>query len=129
MRIVLDTGVLFEPRALRHAVASGLRVILPAVAFAERARLVRDAGSVDVLVHWLHRARIDVEPFGASQAIRLAKFTLPEADWSRHARDALIASHLGPADQLWTGNVRDFVKVGIPPAAIIDVRDVAKVGP
>lgn len=118
-RIVLDTGVLWAPDALERLVAQPADAILPAVAFTERARQILQAGRrVQELWDLLHRADIEVEVFRAEHGLRVAA-RLDDVAWRRHARDALIAGHVGPEDVLWTRNPRDFLAVGLRPEQIV----------
>lgn len=119
MRIVLDTGVLFRPEALRAARSDGRRVVLPAIAYAERHRqLARDGMDTARFEAALAHAGIHVEPFAAPQARALPRAARDDAVWRRHARDALVAAHLEPRDELWTTNRRDFEALGVPRARL-----------
>lgn len=115
VRIVLDTGILFRPRALKDARETGRPVVLPAVAVAERLRhFVRDGRATPGFVEDLRAAGVDIEAFGEREATRLPTGAYEDGLWSRHSRDALIAAHLRPGDELWTTNPRDFEALGVP---------------
>jgi hypothetical protein len=128
MRIVLDTTVFFQRRAI-DALPDDVRPkIVPAVAFAERARqLARDrsfdAGHVRQLFEdegW------EIEPFGPDEAARVAARTTDDRVWDRHARDALIAGHVREMDELWTYNAKDFLAVGLDARHIVDLAAASK---
>lgn len=119
MRIILDTGMLFRPDALSLARESPHIVVLPAIALAERCRqLTRDGHDASALLATLHHAGVEVEPFTSTEAQRLPPHTRDDATWRRHARDALIAAHVGARDELWTTNPRAFEALGIPRALL-----------
>lgn len=44
-----------------------------------------------------------------------------------HARDAMIAGHLGVEDILLTANDRDFRELGVDPARLIVITEKARV--
>lgn len=92
-RLVLDTGALWDVASLRALVrAERGQLILPAVAYTERARQLhrdgRDARSLDRLVEDL---RIVLESFTAAHGLAVAAKIKDDARWQRMARDAFIA--------------------------------------
>lgn len=116
VRIVIDTGVFWRPEALEKLAGLRRRIVLPAVAFAERSRqLVKRGVSVDRFLQVLARMHIQVEDFTVRQARRYAVNVAAEALWLRASRDAMIAGHLEPGDVLWTTNSSDFLSLGVPP--------------
>ena len=120
MRVILDTNVLWHPEVLGKAKETALPV-LPAVAFAERARQMLQAGrTVEELWILLRGAEVDVEPFLPDHGLRIAAH-LDDLTWRRHARDAFIAGHVGPDDVLWTKNPKDFLAVGLRKEQIVAV--------
>lgn len=122
MRIVLDTGALWKPRALRALAELPDPVIVPAVVFTERARQVRrDGRPVEELVEALEANEFQVEPHGPDVARRYAVRIADDREWRRLARDAMIAGHVGPGDLLWTTNPGDFQAVGLAEEQILDV--------
>jgi len=123
MRIVLDTNVLYDRAAVMSISDDPRPKILPAVAFAERARQrQRDFDEPPAQLRaWLDDLRIHVEDFGPVQAERIAARVGDERVWARHARDAMIAGHVEEMDELWTANARDFVAVGVDPRHIVDI--------
>lgn len=101
--LVLDTDALHDGRlrsALTQARASGvgpdrLRVILPAVAHAERLRQTRRARLADAdHQQGLEVMGIEVEALTRDIAESLPEGTLDETSWRVHARDFLIAVHV-----------------------------------
>lgn len=115
MRVVLDTNALFDREAMLQLAATRKRIILPAVAFAERARQLQRAGrSLEELWQVLEVGKISLESFGADEALRRPLHAIEDKAWGRLARDAFIAGHVGPGDMLWTKDVEDFVAVGVP---------------
>ncbi|MEA3201026.1 MAG: hypothetical protein QOE90_2454 [Thermoplasmata archaeon] len=118
MRIVLDTGVFFRPAVLRElAAAEDADVVVPAVVLAERRRQLALAGRrPEELLEILEGNGFAIEPLGRDEAMRVP--LADDARWRRHARDALIASHVGPVDVLWTTNPRDFLAFGLAPAQV-----------
>lgn len=121
MRFILDTGVFYHPGTLREVVAQGVEVVVPAVAFTERARqLRRDGRSVEDFTRLLLEHAFVVEPYGLVQALRRAVHVADDRTWARHARDAMIAGHVGPEDVLWTTNRADF-EAFLDPHQIQDV--------
>lgn len=125
-RVVLDTNALFDRAALASLRDHLGDIVLPAVAFAERARQLRRQGrDVDELWGILERGRIRVESFGPDEALSRPLHAIPDAAWGRLARDAFIAGHVGDADVLWTRDVEDFVAVGLPRARIQDTAELA----
>lgn len=114
-RIVIDTGVLWVPRALSILGQLADDIVLPAVAYAERARQYREVGrSLDRLDALLRRHRVIVEPMDAGHALAASEWTSDRGLWQKHGRDALIAGHIGLHDVLWTTNPRDFIALGFP---------------
>lgn len=120
-RTILDTGVLWNPEAMDRARRMDGVVVLPAVAFTERARQIAQAGrTVDELWRLVRSAGLLVESFRIEHGLMLAA-RLDDVTWRRHARDALIAGHVGPGDVLWTTNPRDFAAVGLPSEQVLAV--------
>lgn len=116
MRIVLDTGVFFRPAALSALLDKV--VVIPTVVVAERRRqLARDGQDIDRFLHLLESGNFELEPFDAAHALAMPTIT-DDARWRRHARDAMIAAHVGPDDVLWTTNPKDFLALGLKPAQI-----------
>lgn len=123
MRLIIDTGVLWRPEALRALVELPHDRILPAVAFAERAREIQAAGREPAeLVTLLGRCGIQVEPFTEQHALRYAATITDEGKWRILARDALIAGHVGPEDTLWTTDPEDFKRIGVPEDQIVPIE-------
>jgi predicted nucleic acid-binding protein len=121
MRIVLDTGILWDKPALERLRQESGPIVLPAVAFTERARqFVRQGRSVEELWRQLEEGGFEVEPFAAENGLRYAA-RLDDARWGRLARDALIAGHVGPDDVLWTQNPKDFLALGLPSDQVVGV--------
>ena len=120
MRLILDTGVLFHPAALRAIAQYSEPIILPAIAYAERIRQLRAAGrstaDFDAL---LVSSKIVVEAFDRESARRVP--ALGQDLWNRASRDALIATHVHDEDLLWTTNPRDFRSVGVPEERLVPV--------
>ncbi|MBW3582251.1 MAG: hypothetical protein KY455_04035 [Euryarchaeota archaeon] len=122
VRIVLDTGVLWRPGAMDQIAQMDVPLVLPAVAFMERARQVRrDGGDVARFRAWLERMHIGVEPFAESEAERIAVRLVDDRVWRRLVRDAMIAGHVRKDDLLYTTNPKDFVRVGLDPDRIVGV--------
>lgn len=119
MKIVLDTNVFWNPKALQELSNRTEDVVVPAVVVAERARQLRRDRDRDAkaFVRQLEDMDFIIEPMGPSEAIRYTEHLADKA-WKKHARDALIAGHVGPTDELWTSNVKDFVEVGVPESQI-----------
>jgi hypothetical protein len=123
MRIIIDTGVLWVPQALRALAALSFDRILPAVAFAQRSRQIAKAGrSPDELQEILDRCGIQVEALSGARAARFSIGLTDDNDWARLARNALIAGHLGPDDVLWTTDPEDFRELGVSPKQILIVE-------
>lgn len=124
MRIVIDTNVLFDRDATLAICDDPRPKILPAAAFAERARQrSRDHDeSPEDLLSWLAALDIEVENYGPAQAARIAARVADDATWERHARDAMIAGHVEEMDEFWTANPRDFVAVGLDVRHIVDIK-------
>lgn len=96
--------------------------VVPAVAYAERVRQYARAGrSVRNLDATLQRLKIQVEPFTREFALRFVPRLTDDADWKRLDRDAMIAGHVGPADVLWTADVKDFLAVGLRDDQVVAV--------
>lgn len=118
MRHVIDTGVLFHPKAVLELAEREDDIVLPAVAYAERVRQLRRTGrSIEEFDSWLAEFSITIEPFGTQEALRLTS-SLGWEMWRRHARDALIAAHVRSDDVIWTTNWKDFETVGISTLSI-----------
>lgn len=110
MRVVLDTGVLYRPKAL--LALAGATAVVPAVAYLERVRqLRRDGRDPAELLRLLSRLGLKVEPMTEEIAGRVPG--LDDLHWNRLARDAMVACHLRPGDILWTTNPRDFLELGL----------------
>lgn len=122
MRVILDTGALFHPAVIYRARDERRALVLPAVAYAERRRQLLTAGRrFEEYDRLLDEARIEVEPFTRTEADRIPG--LPNAAWGRLARDAMIAAHVRPGDQLWTTNPNDFLALGLSREEVLDVRN------
>lgn len=120
VRIVLDTGVFFRPAALRALATVPNEVVVPAVAFAERARQLTKRGvALARFEGLLEEMGFRVEPFGPEEALRFAAGLVDDARWRSLARDAMIAGHLRPSDVLWTTDPKDFLELGVPPAQVV----------
>ncbi len=122
MRIVLDTSALFYPKAL-ESLAAIQQVVLPAVAFLERARQLARQDRMKPLDYrrLIEKQGWGIEPFGADEAVQSPAHLLNDGSWKKLARDAMIASHVQKDDELWTANPKDFIKVGVPSRQIVDV--------
>lgn len=122
MRIVLDTSAFYYTRALRR-VPRRVDVVVPAVAFTERARqLKRDGRATPAAFHrTLSERGWKIEAFREEHALR-ASHLAPKHDeeWQRLARDVLVAAHVREEDVLVTANVGDFVELGLPAARLRD---------
>lgn len=119
-RIVMDTGMFFRPTALHEAARGPDDIVIPAVAYAERLRQMAARGSVPGFQHTVADLG-RIEPFGPREADRIMPGLggLDPAAWYRLARDALIAGHVRPGDELWTTDPKDFVAVGVPERQIV----------
>lgn len=119
MRVVLDTSALWVAHVWDDILAQPQEYVLPAIAFAERARQYAERGvAVEVLWARLQQAGIVVEAMGAVEASRyFAK--LPRGRLEALGRDAFIAGHVGPDDVLWTSDVDDFIELGVPLSQVI----------
>lgn len=69
-----------------------------------------------------------VRPMGMPAAVRRALAGVPphehvedDADWERLNRHAFIAGHVGPDDELWATNPRDFLTLGVPEEQVVAV--------
>lgn len=121
-RIVLDTGVLYRPAALRALASREEDAVLPAIAMAERVRqLVRDGRDVDEFRALLAAADIAPEALAPGAACETAARLTDERAWARLSRDAMVAAHVRPGDELWTTNAKDFIELGLPAGAVVDV--------
>lgn len=122
VRIILDTGVFFRPERLVELSTRPEDVIVPVVALAERVRqLARDGRDVDAFLRALDATEIYAEPLLADAACAFVARIRDDTVWRRHSRDALIAAHVRPGDELWTTNPRDFLALGLPRASIVPV--------
>lgn len=122
VRAIVDTGVFFKPDALRRLAGLPHPVIVPAVAFAERARQLAKRGvPPDAFLETLDRLDFRVEPFGPEEALRFAPKLGDDDEWRRLARDAMIAGHLRDADVLWTTDPADFLRLGVPPRQVLAI--------
>lgn len=122
MRILLDTSAFYYARALRR-IPRGDHVVVPAVAFTERARQLKRDGRASPAV--FHRSLADrgwkVEAFREEQAMRAAHLApLDDERWQRLARDVLVAAHVRADDVLLTANTGDFLDLGIAPGRLRD---------
>lgn len=124
MRVILDTGLFFQPEKLRQLRDDDCDVIVPAVVYQERLRQLRRRGSDEGdLARLLAYLQFDVEAFSVTEAHRriVRVGQLSDAQWTRLARDAVIAGHVRPDDQLWTTNGKDFVELGVPAEQVVHV--------
>lgn len=122
MRVVIDTGVFFHPDALEDLARLPHDVVVPAVAFTERARqLKKRSVAAAVLRDALAANEMVVEPYGAAQAERYAIHISEDEAWRRLARDAMIAGHVGDDDVLWTTNPKDFHALGLADSQVVAV--------
>lgn len=126
MRIVLDTSAFYHPKALRALAREAADIVVPAVAFTERAREISRDGRMtpEEFLRELRRNHMVVEPYGPEEAVRHAVRVHADARWRRVARDAMIAGHVREGDVLWTANRRDFEDIGVAPAQIRDVTSI-----
>lgn len=122
MRIVLDTSILWNPGALSRLAHEAGDHVVPAVAYAERARQYAQSGrSIRQLDDTLEGFYLRVEPFTREFALRFVPRLTDDVEWKRLDRDAMIAGHVGPADVLWTGNPKDFLAVGLREDQVVAV--------
>jgi predicted nucleic acid-binding protein len=122
VRIVLDTGVFYYPETLRSLVERPETIIVPAVALAERVRqLARDGRSEEEFLRTLDDAGYLPEPLAPEAACEVSRRVRDDAKWARLSRDAFIAAHVEPGDELWTTNPRDFKELGVPDFQIVSV--------
>lgn len=119
MRIILDTGVFYYPEALSRLAELPHDIVVPAVALAERLRQV-DGLDAAAFRRTLARAQVDVEAMGETQATRFAP-RLTRDEWRDLSHDAFIAGHVETADELWTTNPEDFIRIGMPAGQIVAV--------
>lgn len=123
-RIVVDTGVFFRPDRLRAAADDPRPFIVPAVAYAERLRQLAARGvPAGDIAAFAVAMRPVVEAFDMTEAERFVPRTgtMPRARWRSLARDALIAGHVRPDDELWTTDPSDFRELGLAEAQIVAV--------
>jgi hypothetical protein len=119
LRIVIDIGVFFRREIWLELAEFDDDIVLPAVAFTERARqLSRQGINPRDFQIMLHMFDIEIEPFRAQEGL-LRAVTADDDWWKLNARDALIGGHVGPSDMLWTTNPKDFIKLGINPNQIV----------
>ncbi len=122
MRIVVDTNILWNPRALGRLARQAGDHVVPAVAYAERARhYARSGRSLRHLDETLARFNLSVEPFTREFALRFVPRITDDTAWKRLNRDAMIAGHVGPADILWTRDRKDFLAVGLREDQVVAV--------
>ena len=125
MRIIIDTGVLWKPSIIEELAESGHELVVPALAFAERARQVakhgRDARTLQFL---LHTAGIHVEALDADAASRYTTQLVDDEQWKSLGADALIAGHVGDEDVLRTTNPADFLALGLNSEQVHAVKDI-----
>lgn len=122
MRVIIDTGVLWKPEAIRRIKEDRRAAIVPAAAYAERLRqLQRDGRSRAEFDEWLDRLALTVEPLTRERAGRVLPALVDERAWRKLGFDALVASHLEPGDELWTTNPRDFEALGVPREQIVAI--------
>ncbi len=121
MRVILDTSVLWDSKAVLSLKLTKAQAVLPAIAFTERARQLREAGrGVSELWRLLDANEVVVEDFTAEMGLLVAA-NLPDKVWAKHSRDALIAGHVGADDVLWTKNPRDFLLIGLHKEQVVAV--------
>jgi len=121
-RIILDTGTFWRSAVWDWLVARDEDLILPAVAFIERARQLNFAGrSVRDFQIYLHMYGVQIEALGAVEGLRLACSVEDDKLWKRSARDAFIGGHIKAGDELWTTNPKDFIELGVPERQIVAV--------
>lgn len=122
LRIVLDTCAFFNRGIWDRLAERDEDIILPAVAYAERARRLNVGGgnlrSFEIL---LDAFQIEVEPFSRGEASRYAIHVEDRTWWRGNARDAFIAGHVRPGDELWTANAKDFEILGLPTGSIVAI--------
>ena len=122
VRIVLDTGVFFHPAILRRLPEREEDVVVPAVAMAERVRqLLRDGRNVQAFHDQLSAGDFTPEALQPEAACAIVQGLADDSKWDRLARDAFVAAHLRPGDELWTTNPKDFRDLGVPVHAIVAV--------
>lgn len=122
MRVVLDTSALFYPRAI-EALDPSWPVFVPSVVFLERSRQLAREGRMRPAEYAavLRANGWQVEAFGVEEALRAPAPRLGDKDWKRLSRDAMIAGHVRPGDELWTANPRDFRFLGLEASRVVDV--------
>lgn len=122
MREILDTSIFFRPESIQRLKRSGRQVIVPAVAFTERARQLKKAGiPPERFLAYLAENEFEVESYGFAEAVARAVNVVDDDRWARLARDAMIAGHVRPGDRLWTTNPRDFIALGVHADQIVDL--------
>lgn len=122
MRVILDTGVFFHPEALDMLRWYAAPVIVPVVVYAERRRqLAKAKADLDEFDRLLDEMGVTLEALGPAEAIRHTSQLVDDRVWTRLARDAFIAGHVGPDDRLFTTNPRDFLDLGVPEDQVIQV--------
>jgi len=122
VRVLLDTSAFYYARALRR-IPRGDHVVIPAVAFTERARqLKRDHRASPATFHRsLTERGWKIEAFREEQALRAAYLAPSDEErWQDLARDVLVAAHVRADDILVTANTGDFIELGIPAAQLRD---------
>lgn len=122
MAVIVDTSALWSKEVL-HRLRDRDDVIVPSVVFMERARqIVTGGGRLESFVQYLRRSGWPVAPFEELEALRSVRLAHVAPDrWRALFRDAMIAGHVGPHDQLWTFNPRDFLALGIPDRQVVDL--------
>lgn len=121
-RFVIDTGALWSPTFLRQVAKGRYDLVLPSIAYTERARqMKRDGQDIRDLDRLLRALEIAVEDFTAEKGLRVAAKVTDDAKWERLSRDALIAGHLGREDVLVTTDPDDFLDLAVPLRQILDV--------
>lgn len=122
VRLVLDTGVFFRPKALRQLTEIDEPVVVPATVYMERGRQLLARGVTQA--EWdeaLDLLNVLVEPFERQHASRFGMRIADDNLWRRLYRDAMIAGHVEAEDVLWTTNPKDFVALGLKPEQVVTV--------
>ncbi len=97
-------------------------VVVPVVVYAERRRqLAKAKAALDDFDRLLDEIGVTLEALGPDEAIRFTSELVDDRKWTRLARDAFIAGHVGPDDRLFTTNPRDFIELGVPETQVIEV--------
>jgi len=123
MTMWLDTNVFWNKQFLLEIKTFSDEVAISSIVFYERLRqLLKHSITAADFRQYLENNKIYIRDFTSAEGNSIPQPIITDDKlWKSLARDAMIASHIGPNDIIVTSNSKDFIALEIPFKQILQV--------